>query len=319
MTIVKVKVKIFTMNKFERQRQRVEHEYENELEQLNRLRDNIESSEYWSKYGELASKYKEMLDDIDSQQRAHAALSAAKESPKQIQRPEASYMDIVGQLKATKLSELISELASIPTQDIEEVDINDPFYLDKKEPLNVFERWWLDELEELPSVAEIREFLSRIHINRKGYITYDIESDSSIDDKPEDILKVNCIKSSKDLRKERKAAQIRRVKTRMPLLAGKDPNKYIKAVKASNRTKDNAERATALISVVDSYDLPVELSDLLYTHIENVCIPKGMLRVEQYQPMLEQFLRFVPDNKDRVKVVKESIHRNWRVLSNGTY
>lgn len=307
------------MNKFEKQRQKLEREYENELEELNRNRSSMESSDYWSSYGELATKYKQLLDDVDSQQRAHAALSAAKDAPKQPQRPEATYADVVGQLKATKMSELIAELASIPTQAIEDVDINDPFYLDKKEPLTVFERWWTDEMNELPSVSEVQEFLSRIHINKNGYITYDVDADTTfMDDTEEVLLKSIPIKTAAARRREKKANEVRRVKSRMPLLANKDPKKYIREVKKLNNNP-YSDRLSAFIGVIDSYDLPVDLSDLLYTHAEKVCIPKGLLRIEQYQPMLEQFLRFVTDPQERLFVVKQAIERNWRMLSNGTF
>lgn len=310
------------MNKFERQRQRLEREYENELEELSRNRPNLSSTEYWSAYGDIVSKYTELVNDIDSQQRTYESLRAAKNSPKTPERPESTYADVVGQLKAAKLNELISELSSIPTQAIEDVDINDPFYLDKKEPLAVFEKWWNNELSELPSVAELQDFLSRIHINKNGYITYDSESISSTDSKDFDdveLIDPQYLKTSAQRKKEKAAKEVHRLRSRMPLLAKQDANKYKKELKTLSNSGANNERLNSLIGVIDAYDLPVELSDLLYTHAEKVCIPKGMLRAEQYQPMIEQFLRYVTSPSERLDVVKQAIERNWRVLSNGSF
>ena len=68
-----------------------------------------------------------------------------------------------------------------------------------------------------------------------------------------------------------------------------------------------------LCSIVDGYELNDELTHLLYDHIENVCIPKGLIHPDEYRHMLSQFLRFVDDKNRKAEVLK-ALKNNWRRL-----
>lgn len=313
------------LDPFEKQRQSLLTTYEAELNELDSNRDNITNTEYWKTYKSITTQYQAKLKQIDAQQRAQEALQASTQS-NSATRPEATYSEVAGQLKAEKMAQLISDLINISSDAANvQVDPSDPFYQNKKNPLDVFEHWWVVELEQLPSISEIRKFLSSIYIDDRGYIRCDHVADSNetvADVISDDALRASIRASVLQTAKERKAAkqkqQTARMRRRYPLLAKSD-----KALQQRQRKAKSIQRANSCIaqleSVVDAYALSEDLSDLLYEHIEKVCVPKGMLHVDEYQPMLERFLTYVTSDKERKEVVRRSIQREWRVLSNGSF
>ena len=317
---------IYTMlDPFEKQRQSLLITYEAELNELDGSRDNISNTEYWKKYKSITTQYQTKLKQIDAQQRAQEALHSSAQANTSV-RPEATYSEVVGQLKAEKMAQLIADLINISSEESNvQVDPSDPFYQNKKNPLDVFEHWWVTELEQLPSVSEVRKFLSCIYIDRKGYIRCDhVADDSSAASEvvSDDALRASIRSSVLQTAKERKVArqqqQVARMRRKYPLLARDD-----KLLKQRRQKAKSAQRRNSCIaqleSVVDAYGLSEDLSDLLYEHIEKVCVPKGMLHVDEYQPMLEKFLTYVNSDKERKYIVQRSIQHEWRVLSNGSF
>ena len=179
-------------------------------------------------------------------------------------------------------------------------------------------------MESFPSLYEINDFLNRISINEKGYILFDKDKDPIPKDiSSEDMYKVitslkdSVTKSAKEKRKEEELARINKIKRRSPLLSKNA--KSIVTNKRKNRQQSKMQNTCdSFHAVVDAYSPPLELSDLLYKHIDVVCVAKGLYNVDEYQHMLEQFLRYVEDPNERMAVVNKSIRKGWRILSNGT-
>ena len=313
------------LDPFEKQRQSLLVAYEAELNELDSSRDNISNAEYWKEYKSITTQYQTKLKEIDAQQRAQEALRSSTQASTSV-RPEATYSEVVGQLKAEKMAQLIADLISISSQESSaQADPSDPFYQNKNNPLDVFEHWWVIELEQLPSVSEVRKFLSCIYIDSKGYIRCDrVANDSNTTSEvvSDDALRASIRSSVLQTAKERKVARQRQQAARMrrkyPLLAKDDKLLQQRRQKAKSAQRRNSCIAQ-LESVVDAYELSEDLSDLLYEHIEKVCVPKGMLHVDEYQPMLEKFLTYVTSDKERKHVVQRSIQHEWRVLSNGSF
>ena len=110
------------MNVYEKSRQKLHDLYELELSELDKQRPNLKDSEYWDKYKKITDKYSYELREIDSQERTKESLILAKEQRKTVDRPESTYADVVGQLKAKKMRELITDLANISSSYRDEED-----------------------------------------------------------------------------------------------------------------------------------------------------------------------------------------------------
>ena len=319
---------------FEKRRIALREQMDRELAALDSRRSDISNAEYWSEFGKLNEKYKKMLDEIDDAEKAFEVMhSGVKKTVNQHEyvRAEQGYAEILGQLKAAKMNSLITTLANISTHDAELIDSSDPFFYDKTDPIAVFERWWEEKMKELPSVDEVRDFLNRVGINSKGYIVYNFDKDEKADlnkrlpvdimDKKEiqNILKANITKSYQARARAKKAAVTSAAKARMPLLAMKDADAYVKKLRKLKEVDRLGETCQKLHDIVSAYNLPQDLEALLFEHIDTVCVYANMCRDDQYRPMLEQFLRFVQDPEERKRVVTKAIMRNWRTLSNGTF
>ena len=310
------------MNIYERRRQQLRASQDKELSELDSRRKDLGDSEYWEAVGELYKKYQSLISEIDSSERQRSAIISAKENTNVSRRPESSYTDILSQLRAAKESELLLKLSRLDSTKVHiadnaAVDMKDPFYMDKKDPMSVFNRWWNEFLQSLPSVSEVREFLKKIDISEYGAIYF---KDESLEDEDSSssvravasssgILKSDITQSVVAKRRHEKAYKNKVQRLRYPMLNKRTNSK----IQESNRVKRQAAVADALRSVVDSYGLPEYTCDLLYEHIDKCCIPKGLLNSDQYANMLEQFLRNVPDNK-RDSTIQVAISRGWRQL-----
>ena len=314
------------MREYDKQQSRLYEAYEIQLNELDKKRCSgiITDSEYWNMYKDISNEYNYKMNELDSSQRAKESLLLAKET-KTSSRPESTYAEKVGRLKAEKLSSLISDLSLVSSEyKNADISIDDPFYRDKKDPITVFECWWNEFMESFPSLYEIKDFLSRISINDKGYILFDKDKDPIPKDiSPNDTYKVirslkeSVTKSAKEKRKEAEIKKINKLKKRSPLLA-KNAKSIVVYKRKSRQDSKMQSVCDSFHSVVDAYSLPLELSDLLYKHIDEVCVPKGLYHIDEYQHMLEQFLRYVEDPNERMSVVDKSIRKGWRILSNGT-
>ena len=319
------------MDNRDRDRQDILYNYEQELADLDSKREILGEIDYWKQYKTISAKYSEELNDLESKGRAQASLDKAKSSSSMAysvdKRPEYTYSDVAHQLKTEKISDLIAQLVSVDSKYRDrQVDPRDPFYEDKKNPLDVFERWWNEELSNLPSITQIRNFLSRISINEFGYIVYDFDSpDKFTDDaiakeaqEKSDRIKAAISERVKKRNKVKKEQARKKLIEKYPLRV-KHIDKFEQQRKQDLRQSNYAAKAEVLYAIVDAYTLPEDLCDLLYDHIDKVCIPKGLTHVDKYQPMLEQFLRFVQDPQERLAVVDKSIRKGWRILSNGLF
>lgn len=313
------------MNSRDRERQDILTRYEKELAELDSNRVSLGEVGYWKKYKEISANYNRILNDFESKGRVQISLDKSKSSSNK--RPEYTYSDVAHQLKTEKIADLVAQLVSIDSKYRDrQIDPSDPFYEDKKNPLDVFERWWNEELDKLPSILQIRNFLSRISINEFGYIVYDFDS-------PDKFTEESLNNEAKEQSERLKAALSERVKRRNKIrkeqarkkllnkypLRAKHIDKLESQRKQDLRESKDVAKANILYAIVDAYTLPEDLCDLLYEHIDKVCIPKGLTHVDEYQPMLEQFLRFVQDPQERLAVVDKSIRKGWRVLSNGLF
>ena len=302
------------MTVFDRKRQQLRDAQDKEIQKLDEVRESIGDSSYWESVSNIYRKYSDLLVEIDSAERNKIALTAAKENTTIHKRPESTYADILGQLKAQKESELLLKLSQLDSNNVEKVtnaavDMKDPFYLDKKDPLSVFENWWNEFVQQLPSVDEVRNFLKKIDISEFGAI-YIKESKNfcktenhnmPVEDVDTSLLKTDMFQSARIRNSKKRAEKSRISRLRSPLL-------HNKSSKSSNTS--NIE---SLCHVVDSYGLPESTCDLLYEHIEKCCIPKGLTHVDKYTNMLEQFLRNVPEN-NRNTTISLAISRGWREL-----
>lgn len=317
------------MDSRDRERQDILYNYEKALANLDGQRDTLGEVKYWKQYKSISDEYNRQIADLESKGRAQISLDKAKSATtaSNNQRPEYTYSDVAHQLKTEKIADLVAQLVAIDSKYRDrQIDPRDPFYEDKKNPLEVFERWWNEELEKLPSIVQIRNFLSRISINEFGYIVYDFDSPDKFTEETlakEAAEKSDRIKAaiSERVRKRNKAKkeQARKKLIEKYPLRAKHIDKFESQRKQDSRESKDASKAEVLYSIVDAYTLPEDLCDLLYDHIDKVCIPKGLTHVDKYQPMLEQFLRFVQDPQERLAVVDKSIRKGWRILSNGLF
>ncbi len=316
------------MNVYERRRLHLRDQMDDELSRLNSHRETMTNKDYWDTFAAITNKYRDLTAEVDEAEKAAEALVNVKNTGVHHDRKEQSYVDVVGQLKAKKTTELLKTLASLPTNATSEVDSSDPFYLDKLDPIAVFERWWDEKLSEYPSVAELKDYLDSIYINDSGYLT---SKEVNLPCQPSEahlkvmnsneinnLLKMNVMASSQKRKRDEQKALGLKMHKKVPLLAKGDGSEYIKKRNKLNRTSTISRSASKLVDVVESYCLPIDLSDLLIRHIYEVCVPMGILKEDAYKPMLEQFLRFEQDPKRRIEIVEKAIQKNWRILSNGT-
>ena len=323
------------MNIFERKRIKLQSDMDSSLNALDRIRESIGESEYWERLTSIHNDYSEQLKEIDKSERFKESLDAAKEQKTTVVRPEQSYTDVLSQLKAQKINDLLKKLSAIAANlNVVKVDPSDPFYEDKMHPLDTFERWWQEELRSLPSVHQVRNFLNKIDINDYGFIYFDdnrpelpeLESYESVSNKlfsdfvpRNNLIKPDLIKSRRMKLREANQASIAKKAKKAPLLYRGHEEEYEKRQREIRAASRLQETINSLSDVVSSYSLSVELEDLLIEHIEKVAAVKGLVHVDKYRSMLEQFLRYVKDEDERIDIVKKAIINNWRILSNGQF
>lgn len=322
------------MTVYEKRRLAARDNMDKELYQLDQQREHLGDKKYWQEFAEISKKYQNIVKEIDEAESTAESIVNANNSVVKHDRPEQNYVDILGQLKAAKLNSLLRALAenASAATELETVDISDPFYLDKVNPIAAFERWWDKEISEYPSISDMKKFLDRVGINSKGYLVFNgedtsessesLESRKSVSEmnvaESQNLLRANVLKTSRQRAKERHKERGIALHKKMPLLALGDGSEYEKRLRKAQRRKDQESWESSLCDVVEAYDLPVELADLLKEHIRNVCVIRGLTKVDEYKPMLEQFLRYETDPQARIAIVKRAIEKNWRVLSNGT-
>lgn len=316
---------------FEKRRLGLQRNMEEELGVLDSKRSELTNKQYWSEFKQISDKYKKLLDEVYDAEKAFEVTHSNANKPREYSRSEQGYAEVLGQLKAAKMNSLLKALMDIPTRETECVDKNDPFYLDKVDPISVFERWWDEKIKEYPSVEEIKDFLSRVGINSKGYIVYDFSKEEadqldkrlSVEamDKREiqNILKASVVKSAHMRAREHQQASEDGIRKKMPLLATGDAKAYVKKLRKLKEVDRLESTCCKLHDIVSAYNLPTDLEALLFEHIDEVCVYSNMTRDDEYRPMLEQFLRFVKDPEERKSVVAKAIDHSWRVLSNGTF
>lgn len=302
------------MNRFEARKIQLRELQEKELAELDLQRLQIGDAQYWQRVSEVYKKYTDLVDEVEAEERSREAVVAAKEGTNINSRPEANYADILGQLKARKETELLLKLSQLETSHNNAVTAanisrEDPFYHDKLDPMSVFNRWWIDFLQTLPSVDEVQSFLKKIDISEYGAIYVKdvaVEDVQTHEAREVDtsLLKDDLFKSRKEVKKEQKKQSARKDRLRRPMLNRLDDYKKSKTVR---------DRVADLQVIVDAYDLPPYTVKLLYEHIEKCCVPKGLLHVDEYQNMLEQFLRNVyPQQRDSTIAI--AIEKGWRRL-----
>ncbi len=313
------------MNIFESRRQDLRNQMDHELGKLDSLRHEMSDAEYWRKVSAIHSRYSRELKDVDEAERTHESLIGIKEKTHIQDRPEATYADVLGQLKAEKETEMLLQLSQLDSGKVKTstevaLDMKDPFYFDKKDPLSVFNRWWVDFVSTLPSVDEVRAFLRKIKLDEFGVIYFDEQRSDSIvrttefefqEMKNDALLRAEILKTNRQRMKEIKEEKARKMRLRSPLLA--NDAKFNKSLKAKDKAAKTQRTRDALYAIVDAYGLPENICDLLYEHIDKVCVPSGMIHVDKYKNMLEQFLRNVEPYR-RESEIKRAISRRWRSL-----
>lgn len=319
------------MTIYEKARNKLRLAMEHDLHELDSRRSEIGEKLYWDSFKEIHSKFSAQLKQVDEAERQRQAFQQAEENGVSHVRSEQKYVDMMGQLKAQKLTEIIAALAECSSSSqVDNLTLTDPFYHDKLDPIGTFERWWDEEMQSLPSYEQMYNFLRRVSINEQGFIVYDsdlpdIRLDQSCDELKVDtstissysgILKSSVMKTSKQRSSERKQQEMKKMKIQSPLLA--NSNHIQKRMKKQRQLDKQDQRVAVLEDIIYSYDLSPDLEGLLVEHAQYVCVPCGMIRDDQYKPMLEQFLRYVTDHNKRLHVVREAISRNWRILSDGT-
>lgn len=314
---------------------------ETEIHSLDVVRSSIGETEYWSRFKDIQDKYSRKVAEVDDAERQHRSLQQAKETGISHDRPEQRYVDVMGQLKAQKITELISKLAECSsTARIDNLSTQDPFYFDKMDPIGTFERWWNEELESFPSYDYMQNFLRNVDINEHGFLIFKSTDDVKFSRKSSDIpdssdslssrdsitsmnlreyegiIKQAALKTTRQRSAEKRASQQKKARINSPLLANTDHHKEV--MKRTKQARKFEFFANRLADIVYSYDLNPEVEVLLTDHIEQVCVPMGMLKEDEYRPMLEQFLRYVTDDKKRIEIIEQAILQHWRILSDGT-
>lgn len=333
------------MTIYETARLKIQKEMNKVISALDDQRLTLGESEYWKQFQEIHSRFSKQIEEVDSAERQRRSLVQAEETGNSHDRPEQRYVDVLGQLKSQKLTELISALIECSsTSKISEVHPSDPFYHDKLDPIGTFERWWEEELQSLPSYADMQKFLSRVHINEQGFLVYDLDEDESdeaksLTDKDNsyinsfvlpknekerfnlvseyiDILKPSVLQSARKNSNQKKNEKLEKAKSKVPLLA--TTGHVEKQFKRQRLVRKATSQVNLIEDIIRSYDLDPQLESLLIDHATMICIPSGMMRDDNYRPMLEQFLRYVQSPAERLHVVRTAISKNWRILSNGT-
>lgn len=332
------------MTIYEKSRLKIQKEMNKVISELDEQRLTLGETEYWKQFQEINGRYAKQIEEVDAAERQRRSLMQAGETGNSQDRPEQRYVDVLGQLKSQKLTELISALIECSnTTKVTEIHPSDPFYHDKLDPIGTFERWWQEELQNLPSYTEMQKFLDKVHINEEGFIVYDMDEDEAEDvytpvednsylevfSLPEnkqqramlvsdyvDILKPSVLQSARKNSIEKKKERIEKAKSKVPLLAS--TGHVEKQFKRQRAVKKANAQLNLIEDIIRSYDLDPELEGLLIDHATLICVPSGMMRDDDYRPMLEQFLRYVQSPKERLHVVRTAISKNWRILSNGT-
>lgn len=300
------------MNSYELRRQKLRAEQEKDIGELEKLRSTMTDKQYWDSIADIYDNYSKQLAELDSEERTRESLAAAANG-QVYKRPEATYQDALGQLKAQKESELLMKLSQLDTNSINmvteaDISIKDPFYLDKKDPMSVFERWWVEYVSTLPSITEVRAFLNSIDLNEYGVIyvktpeVVESKAKTGYVNEAANILKSSVLESSRKKRAALKKEQERKKRLKSPLIARLHTPKY-----------SNTDVLDSFKAIISSYDLPASTMDLLEEHAEECCIPKGIVHVDHYKNMIEQFLRNVAE-PDRDRQIKIAINRGWREL-----
>ena len=314
---------ILLINRFEQDRLKIQRDMELQLNALDANRDNMSDTEYWNEIKSIHKQFSDRLSEVDEAQRFHDAELRQREREDASEPIEYDYAKVVGQLKRQKMEYLINKLVSCSGNGLlVDVDPNDPFYLDKKDPISVFERWWNEALSQYPSADELKDFLSKIDINDEGFITFNDRNKSneriypvSYDSRP--LIKPEVMRSAAETRKLRKQQEMEKLRKRSPLLARKDPKGYLAKQKRLKAAAQKVNRANHLIDIMRAYGLPLDLEALLEEHLLCVYALKSSGREEDYINMLQMFLRNTVDHQQRLNAVKLCIQRCWRDLNNG--
>ena len=311
------------MDKYDRQYEKYKKQYEYDLNNLDRQKVNLSTKEYWDKFKEITETYNKLIDELWAAKDLSQKLIDVKEINATSSKRERDYEAVLGQMKAEKLKQLIQALSEVSTIN-REFNLKQPFSQDIEDPLGVFEIWWDEELQKLPSIDEVDEFLRRISITSQGCIVFDI--DSKVPKLPTSSAlteyRMNSFKKYKDdffvtgskNSKTQQAKKRAKMMNKSPLLAHQNMNRLSKLDKEKSNKLKIDKNYNILCSIVDGYELNDELTHLLYDHIENVCIPKGLIHPDEYRHMLNQFLRFVDDEKTRKAEVLKALKNKWRRL-----
>lgn len=320
------------LNYYQRQRQRYHTEYQAELSQLDkRFADNRNSPEYWETYKSIIEKYNKIFEQIDSNERDNDIFIQAKEGRSTTERPEATYADKLGQLKGEKMRRLSVKLYQVTSSDT---------YKERKahgisheaviDPISTFEEWWNDYLLSYPSIESVVNFLNHIDLDSTGYLMYcDNEIENPQSNPTDDYVQSSATATISGYRqtygnmrghRKTKATLQQEFRKRNPILAAlPDKGEHARSLDRKRKSFETMSKLEQeFSSVVDAYELSVDVRDLLYDHI-SVCISKGMYKIDDYRSMLEQFLRFVPSDKERIYIIERAIQQKWKVLSNGEY
>lgn len=317
---LKEKIAVSSPSRFDVARQQLRDEMDLALQQLEG-KYSIQNPDYWKALKSVQSEFTDKLREVDEAERFHQQSLAQKEQDNPLLTPEQKYVNEARRMKRIKLDSLINKLISCSSSgNVADVDPQDPFYLDKTDPLGVFERWWESAMSDLPSLDELHKFLDKIDINDRGFITFDAQADDlSKANQPFNVvkLKTGIMRSAAEARKQQKQLEIDRLKRRSPLLAKKDPEAYLKKQNKLKSAAKAAGKVSALDNILASYGLPLELEDLLQKHLEDVFIFRSKGRPEEYKEMLELFLRNVTDPQQRIYAVRKCIQNNWGNLQYG--
>lgn len=305
------------MNKYERKLLKLQQQQDIELEYLDSQRHSMNDSEYWQEVSKVYKKYSELVAEVDSERRSSEAIIAAREGTHFNIRPEMRYSDVLSQLRGRKETELLFKLSQISSSNYNDVPfsvaVKDPFYMDKLDPMAVFKRWWDSYVSTFPSVSDVELMLKRVDVDEEGVLVFK-EEEKAIDyhELDENSIDTSIIredifcsrKKTRSARKELAEIQDRTARIRSPLAS-----RLVK--EKDGKLKDNA--LSCLLPILGAYELPPETYDLLREHLTKVAIPKGLTKVDEYKPMLEQFFRNVPEDMRNAKI-REAISRRWRKL-----
>lgn len=312
-----------TMNKFEKYRADTQKALDAEINQLEQLNpDN-----FWELIKDVYQRYNEKFAEIDAAERSAAAIAAGSSTAEA--RPERQYADVVNQLRAQKQSELLTILAALSSNTSNKSDADsslEPFYQDNQSPLDYFNYIFDNKLKELPSVSELREFLSHITINNCSQLCWNgkcsVSESGELNESIQgdvNLLDRGVFRSRQAGKAELRQMKIDKLKQRAPLMRNNAAwlQSQVKKTSASARALSSSQ--DTIVSLIESYGLSPRVADLLIDHALKVATVKGLLHIDEYNNMLSRFLRAVETDDERCKIITTAIEKNWRILSDGSY